>query len=158
MILWAKDRVWLTTPYFVPDENLMHALLEAKAKGKDVRIIVPSKTDNPLVQAAAYHYYQQLLKAGIRIYLYKKGFYHAKMILLDNEVAAISSCNLDRRSFRLSFEAGLFVYNKDFNQEVEEIFTQDFKDCELLSPKQIANRSVTQRAGTWLALPLTPWL
>lgn len=158
LILSAKKKVWLATPYFVPDDMIMSALKEARKKGVEVALLVPKKTDNVFVQAASYHYFQPLLRAGVKIYQYKKGFYHAKMALVDDEVAKIGSANLDQRSLNYSFEAGLFIYHQETCQKVKEIFEYDFKDCTRLQPTQLRSRSLWQRMGTQFSLLLAPWL
>jgi cardiolipin synthase len=158
LILSAKKKVWLATPYFVPDDMIMSALKEARKKGIEVALLVPKKTDNVFVQAASYHFFRPLLHAGVKIYQYQKGFYHAKMALVDDEVAKIGSANLDQRSLNYSFEAGLFIYHQETCQKVKEIFEYDFKDSTLLQPIQLSNRSFWQRMGTQFSLLLAPWL
>jgi cardiolipin synthase len=158
MILSAKKKIWLATPYFIPDQTIMDALIEARNKGIEVSIIVPKNTDNFLIQAASYHYFQPLLRSGVQIYQYKKGFYHAKIALVDDQLAKIGSANLDQRSFHYSFEAGLFIYHKETCEQVKQIFEQDFKDCTLLEDKQVKGRSFLQRTATQLSLLLAPWL
>jgi cardiolipin synthase len=158
MFLSAKEKIWIATPYFAPDQMIMNALKEARKKGVEISLLVPKKTDNALVQAASFHYLLPLLYAGVKIYQYQKGFYHAKMALVDDKVAEIGSANLDQRSLNYSFEAGLFIYHKETCQEVKEIFEQDFKDCTLLQPSQVKNRSFLQRIGTQFSVLLAPWL
>lgn len=158
MILSAKKSIWLATPYFVPDQMFMNALKASRKKGVEISIIVPKKTDNILVHSASFHYFQLLLQAGVKIYQYQKGFYHAKIALIDNQVSIIGSANLDQRSFHYSFEAGLFIYHKETCETVKQIFEQDFKDCTLLQSKQVSGRSFLQRTTTQLSLLLAPWL
>jgi len=158
MLSVAKEKIWLTTPYFIPDQKLFRALKKAALQGIDVRLLVPQKTDNPIVQAASYHFFQPLLLAGVKIYQYQKGFYHAKMALIDDEVVKIGSANFDRRSFYYSFEAGVFIYHAETCSTVHSIFEQDFQDSTLLQPSQIRNRTFLQKAATQLSLLLTPWL
>jgi cardiolipin synthase len=158
MISNAKERIWISTPYFVPDQEMMKALKEARKKGVEICLLVPKKTDNLLVQAASYHYFQSLLKHGVNIYLYNKGFYHAKMILVDQEIGKIGSANFDQRSFYYSFESGLLFHNEIICKKMEQIFIADFKDCTLLEVKQIRKRSIWERTMTQFSLLLAPWL
>lgn len=158
MIDSAQKRVWIGTPYFIPDRLIFSAIERAAQRGVDVTLLVPEKTDNWFVQHAAVHYYQQLLKMGARIYLYKKGFYHAKIALLDDQVAKVGSANIDRRSFYLSFEAGLFIYDPAICEEVQHIFLQDFQDSYLMQMNDLKQRSIGQQVLTSVSLLLAPWL
>jgi cardiolipin synthase len=158
MILTAKKRIWISTPYFVPDLEMLTALIEARKKGVEICLLVPKKTDNLLVQAASYHYFQALLKHGVKIYRYNKGFYHGKMVLIDKEIGKIGSANFDQRSFYYSFEAGLFFKDQNICKQIEQIFIGDFKDCTLLEAKQLRKRSLWERTVTQFSLLLAPWL
>jgi len=158
LILMAKEKVWLGTPYFIPDKMLLQALKEARQRGVEIQLIVPQKTDNPIVQAAAFHYYQNLMKAGIKIHLYKKGFYHAKIAIVDDEVVKIGSANMDNRSLKYSFEAGAFIYHKGTTLQLQEVYQRDLEECIPLQPAQINKRTFLQRVGTQLSLLLVPWL
>ncbi|WP_025025833.1 cardiolipin synthase [Caldalkalibacillus mannanilyticus] len=158
MVYTAQEKVWFATPYFIPNQQLLSALKEAAQKGIDVRLLVPNKTDNPIVQAASYHFYQPLLQAGVKIYRYQKGFYHAKIALVDQHVAKIGSANMDRRSFYYSFETGIFVYEPKTCQELQLLFEQDFQDSILMQPSLLKRRTFLQKAATQLSLLLVPWL
>jgi cardiolipin synthase len=158
MIRAASERVWLATPYFVPDQAILMAMKEAAINGVDVRLLVPHITDNRLVQAASFHFYHPLLKAGVKIYRYNKGFYHAKIALIDTEVCKIGSANLDQRSFNYSFEAGVFLFHKETCSTIEEIFNLDFLDCTLLETSHLDTRTLLQRTATQISLLFAPWL
>ncbi|MDQ0339358.1 cardiolipin synthase [Caldalkalibacillus uzonensis] len=158
VICAAKERVWLGTPYFVPDQEMIEALKQARKRGIEVKLIVPKRTDNPLAHYASFHFHKQLLPAGVEIYLYEKGFYHAKIALVDNYIANIGSVNLDRRSFYYSFEAGLFIYDRHICQRMETIFKQDLKDCKPLLPEQLYRQPLWAKAATQLSLIMAPWL
>ncbi|GGK25161.1 cardiolipin synthase [Caldalkalibacillus thermarum] len=154
----AKKRIWLGTPYFVPDQEIIEALNAARKRGVEVKLIVPKRTDNPFVHYASFHFHKQLLPAGVEIYLYHKGFYHAKMALVDDYIANIGSVNLDRRSFHFDFEAGLFIYDRHVYRQVEAIFKQDLQDCRQLKAEQLFQQPWWIRTATQLSLLMAPWL
>lgn len=105
----ATKSVWLTTPYFIPDESISRALESAAIRGVDVRIIVPAKTDAVLVGPAGRHYFRRLLKSGVRILENSQEMLHSKTMVIDGEMAMVGSANLDIRSMRLNFELGVLV-------------------------------------------------
>lgn len=111
MILGARNRVWLTTPYLLPDEMLESALCLCAQSGADVRIILPGKPDHPLVALAGESHYAVLLRSGVKLYRYTPGFIHAKMCLCDDDLASIGTVNLDFRSLYLHFEDGVILHN-----------------------------------------------
>ena len=123
----AKERIWITSPYFVPDEGVVHALQLAALRGVDVRIILPNKADNPLVQTASYFYVQQLGDVGIKFYKFDNGFLHQKVQLIDKDVAMVGTANFDNRSFRLNFELTVLVVDQNFAAEVEHMLENDMR-------------------------------
>ncbi len=122
----AIERVWIASPYFVPDEGVMNALRLAALRDVDVRILIPNEPDHLLVYLAAFHYYEEMQDSGITFYRYTEGFMHQKAILVD-EVSAIGTANFDNRSFRLNFEITAFFLDPDFTREVEAMFEEDFR-------------------------------
>ena len=107
----AKRRLWLITPYFVPDESLQNALVLAARRGIDLRIIVPKKSDNRLVDLVRMSYLRELMLSGAQIYRYRPRMLHAKAMLLDDSCAAMGSANLDARSFFLNYESMVLFYD-----------------------------------------------
>jgi len=105
----AQRSVWLTSPYFIPDEAILSALASAALKGVDVRILVPAESDVLLVGPAGRSYYQQLLYVGIRIFEYLPSMLHAKTMVIDEHLALVGSANIDMRSFTLNFEVGALI-------------------------------------------------
>ncbi|MCA9522590.1 MAG: cardiolipin synthase, partial [Myxococcales bacterium] len=128
-ITLARRRIWITSPYFVPDDVLETALTGAALRGVDVRILVPSKSDVRLITWASRSYYQGMLDAGIRIYEYARGFVHAKTMVVDDWVAAVGSANLDIRSFHLNFEVNAFVFSRYLATQLAEQFRSDLRDA-----------------------------
>jgi cardiolipin synthase len=121
----AKKRVWIASPYFVPDEQLVSALQLAALRGVDVRILVPGHADSQLVYLAGFTFLPELQKAGVQTWRYKAGFLHEKAILVD-DVCGIGTANFDNRSFRLNFEITLLFAEPSTVRDVESMFLADF--------------------------------
>ncbi|WP_207001148.1 cardiolipin synthase [Trinickia mobilis] len=121
----ARERVWITTPYLVPDEAVFSALTLAVMRGVDVRILIPSRRDHYVVFEASKLYAYDLVRAGVRIFRYRPGFLHQKVVLIDSVAAAIGSANLDNRSFRLNFEIMVLTIDRAFADEVEKMLARD---------------------------------
>lgn len=126
MINSAKQRIWITSPYFVPDESVFKALELAVLRGVDVRLLLPARRDHVMVFAATVLYSMEAMKKGIRVFNYIQGFIHQKVVLVDDDMAAIGSANLDNRSFRLNFEIMALILDKGFAGQVENMLLSDF--------------------------------
>jgi cardiolipin synthase len=131
LINQAERRVWIATPYFVPDQEIIQSLKNAALRGVEVTIILPEKHDNYLVYITSYAYYQELQGYQINIYRYTKGFSHQKVILIDDELAGIGTVNLDNRSIHLNFEVMAYVADRDFNSQVKAMLEIDISNCYL---------------------------
>ncbi|WP_281687437.1 cardiolipin synthase [Pseudomonas citronellolis] len=129
MINAASERVWITTPYFIPDEAVSSALRLAALRGVDVRILLPSRPDHRTVYAASSLYAQDAVRAGVKVYRYQPGFLHQKVVLVDHDCAAVGSANLDNRSFRLNFEIMLVTVDEAFARDVESMLLADFEQA-----------------------------
>lgn len=127
----ARRRLWIASPYFVPDEGFVQALQMAALRGVDVRIMLPQKPDHRAVYLASFSYLRDLIPHGVKIYRYTKGFLHEKAILVDDRWASIGTANVDNRSFRLNFEISMLVFDTPFCHEVARMFERDFADCEI---------------------------
>ncbi len=121
----AKKRVWIASPYFVPDEQFISALQLAALRGVDVRILVPAKADNTLVYLSGFTFLPELEKAGVQTWRYNAGFLHEKAILVD-DYCGIGTANFDNRSFRLNFEITLLFSEPSTVREAEKMFAADF--------------------------------
>jgi len=113
LITNAKKHVWITTPYFIPDESTITALKNAALSGVDVRLVVPSKPDHYFPFHASRTYFEELMSAGVKIYEYQPGFMHAKCVTVDTETASVGTCNFDIRGFQLNFEVNMMIYSRD---------------------------------------------
>ncbi|MDO4670320.1 MAG: cardiolipin synthase [Aerococcus sp.] len=141
MITMARHSLTLQTPYFIPDESAFEALQQAAMSGVDVKIMVPSKPDHPFVYRATEYYCQQALKFRIKVYRYDKGFLHAKVLTVDDEVTSLGTANFDVRSFRLNFEVNAFVYDSEFTHEIRRAFDADLQNCTVMDEAYFAAQS-----------------
>ncbi len=158
MIMNAKKYIYIQSPYFIPDYTFLDALQIAALSGIDVRIMIPNKPDHPFVYWATYSYVGQLLEAGAKIYHYDKGFIHAKMIVVDDEVSTVGTANIDVRSFSLNFEVNAFIYDLDISHNLAEIFEKDILDCKELTMETYQNRSIRVKFKESISRLLSPIL
>jgi cardiolipin synthase len=151
----SRARVWIATPYFIPDEASMAALRLAVLKGIDVRIITPAVSDNWLVSNAANVYLSELSLLGARIFSYQRGFMHQKVMLVDDSLSVVGTANFDNRSFRLNFELSAAIFDRAFALELEAMLRRDIAnsaeivDCDLEA--QSLWRRLKARASDLLA-------
>lgn len=158
MILSAKDYVYIQTPYFIPDDSLLDALRVAVLSGVDVRIMVPNKPDHPFVYWATFSNIGDMLNAGAKIYIYQKGFLHAKTIVVDGKIASVGTANIDVRSFRLNFEVNAFLYHPDVAQSLADRFHEDIVESTELTFKLYQSRSKWIRFKEAVSRLLSPIL
>ena len=141
----ASDELVLTTPYLVPDESLLRALRGAASRGVGVSLIVPEKVDSFLTRFASRSYYDDLLEAGVEIYLYQSGLLHTKSIVVDGAISMFGTVNLDMRSLWLNYEVTLFVYEQEFAAQLRRL-QQSYRDKSIrLDPEEWGRRSFGNR-------------
>ena len=128
-IYQAEEEILITTPYFIPEQSVMDALLMAALGGVSVKLLVPYKGDSKLVELAASSYYLDLLNAGVKLFMYRKGFVHAKTIVVDRRLAMVGTANMDFRSFDLNFEVNAIVYDHDFATQLTDLFNTDLNNA-----------------------------
>ena len=136
----AKKSIYITSPYFIPGESLMDALIIAIQSGLDVKVLIPGISDSKMVNTAASAYYTELLQYGAKIYKYNKGFVHAKTMVIDNDLSIIGSANMDYRSFDLNFEVNAMVYSKNIANQLTVAFEDDLKVSEQIDKDSWINR------------------
>lgn len=158
MIMKAKSYIYIQTPYFIPDESLADALRIAVLSGVDVRIMIPNKPDHPFVYWATYSNIGDLLRAGATVYVYQKGFLHAKTIVVDGKIASVGTANIDVRSFRLNFEVNAFLYSEDIAQQLVSEFQKDMMHASQLTTRVYNNRSLWIRFKESIARLIAPIL
>ena len=152
----ARERIWIASPYFVPDESVMNALHLAALRGADVRILIPDKADHTLVWLAAYSYFDEAQVTGIRFFRYMDGFLHQKVVLIDDEIGAVGTANFDNRSFRLNFEIRAVVADHAFNKEVEQMLLTDMEQSVEMQPGDLDEKSYWFKLGVRLARLTAP--
>ena len=128
-IYQAQEEILVTTPYFIPEQSILDALVMAALGGVAVKLLVPEKGDSKLVELAANSYYEDLLDAGVKLFFYKKGFVHAKTIVVDKQLAIIGTANMDYRSFDLNFEVNAIVYDRGLAAQLADTFQSDLNDA-----------------------------
>ncbi len=141
----ARERVYITTPYFMPNDAILTALTTSARSGVDVRVIIPYESDSWAAQYASDSYIEQCLESGIRIYRYTKGFVHAKTMVIDDMLSIIGTANLDYRSFALNFEINALLYDADINQQMEAIFQSDLTECDLVDLERWKERGLKRK-------------
>jgi len=158
MISSAKRSIYIQTPYFIPDASMMDSLRIAALSGLDVTLMIPQKPDHPFVHWATLSYIGELLKTGVRVYLYENGFIHAKTLVVDEEVSSVGTVNIDMRSFRLNFEVNAFVYDEELAKELLRRFQEDIADSRLLTLDQYMRRPYQVRIKESINRLLSPIL
>lgn len=154
----ARRRLWIVSPYFVPDDAVVSALQIAALRGVYVRIMLPERADKLLVYLAKFSYLEEALPLGIRFFSYKQGFLHQKVILVDEGITGIGTANLDNRSFRLNFEITLLFVDRQCVEDVETMLEADFSRCREMSLDEIQKRSFWFRLATRIARLFAPVL
>lgn len=136
----ADDYVYITTPYFIPNDQIITALQVAARSNVDVRLLIPKKSDSWNAKYATNSYLEPLLESGVKVYRYTKGFLHAKTMVVDDVFSTIGTSNMDYRSFNINFEINALVYDNDFSEKVKDHFLDDLKDSEEVTYDEWINR------------------
>lgn len=152
----ATERIWISTPYFVPDAQIISALTLAVLRGVDVRIMVPEETDSKLIDLSHRGIIGAMEKTGVKIYNYEKGFNHQKVMLVDDRFSYVGTANLDNRSFRLNFEITMVVDDEGFAGKTEEMLNKDFADSRLVKVDEFSKASFLGKLLSRTALLLSP--
>jgi cardiolipin synthase len=148
-IVAARERLWIASPYFVPDNAIISALQLAALRGVDVRVLIPDEPDGRVVGMANWSFTRQLLPLGVRVYRYQGGFMHQKVMLVDSEACGIGTANFDNRSFRLNFEITVLVQDTGFAREVESMLEADIARCREVSLQELKDKPL------WFALAMS---
>jgi cardiolipin synthase len=129
LITSSRHYVYIQTPYFLPTESLNQALQIASLSGVDVRLMLPQRSDTLSAHLAGRSYLDDLVRAGVKIYFYEKGFLHAKVIVSDDKVSCVGSANMDFRSFEHNFEINAYIYGEEFALRMRQLFEDDMQSC-----------------------------
>jgi len=154
----AKKNVYLITPYFTPNESLLNALKIAALGGVEVSIMIPEKSDTTLAYWSSMSYATELLEAGVKVYLFRRGFNHSKVISIDGEFCIIGSANFDNRSLDHNFEITSIIYNRDITSQIDRQFMKDTERCKSLAGSKWAKRSFRNKVKESFARLLSPLL
>lgn len=154
----ARERIYIQSPYFIPDDAVVNALMIAVRSGVEVNIMIPCKPDHPFVYWATYSYIGDLVKAGANCYTYDNGFLHAKGIVVDGRVLCYGTANMDIRSFALNFEVNAVIYNEEKALEMEARFVKDLEVCTKITRDMYLGRSVQIRLKEQICRLLSPLL
>ena len=159
IILEAKKYVYMETPYFLPTEPVLLAIRTAALTGVDVRVMIPLHTDAKIVEWASRSYIYQIVHAGVKVYFYKKGFNHSKLLVSDDSLCTVGSTNVDFRSFENNFEGNAFIYDRDMALRLKAVFMQDVADSVLLDDiEDLDRRPFYKRLWESLVRMLSPLL
>lgn len=157
-IYLAKEEILITTPYFIPGDSIIDALKIAALSGINVKLLVPGRCDSRIVNSASRANYNELLQAGVEIYVYQKGFVHAKTIVTDSKLSIVGTSNMDHRSFQLNFEVNAMIYEEAFSKKLRDTFFNDLNHAEKLDAQLWYDRSFMQQLPEKLARLLSPAL
>lgn len=158
MIGKAKKCICIQTPYFIPDEPILSALVIAVYSGIEVKIMIPCKPDHPFVYWATYSYVGELVMAGAKCYTYDNGFLHAKGMIIDEEILCYGTTNMDIRSFSLNFEVNAVIYSREKAGEMMEIYNRDLENCTRITKEMYLGRKVWIRLKEQFSRLLSPLL
>lgn len=157
-VMRAKNYCYLQSPYFLPTERMLFALQTAALSGVDVRLMLPERADSLLLTWASRSYILDVMKAGVRVYLYQDGFLHAKTMVCDDGMCTCGSTNLDFRSFEHNFEVNAFIYDQNVALAMKKMFLDDVAHCKLLNLNNWKKRSLWRRVGESFIRLLSPLL
>lgn len=152
----ARNRIYITTPYFIPDQAIRVALKTAAISGVDVRIILPQVPDTRIVHWASMSYLEELLQAGVRFFMYGKGFIHAKVLIIDDKMASVGTANMDMRSFFNNFEQNAVLFDPHLIRTLEAHFNEDLRECKEVMLDEFENRSRLKKYKEVIGRMLSP--
>jgi cardiolipin synthase len=158
LINQTQKRLWIASPYFVPDDSILNALKLAAMRGVDVRIILPNRPDHLFVYFCSFSYYTELQDVGIKLYRYNSGFMHQKVILCDHLIAGVGTVNLDNRSFCLNFEVMTFVLASDLIGRIEKMLIDDLNASNLVDLSLYQHKTLWFKLGARISRLLSPIL
>jgi len=156
VLMMATRRLWIATPYFVPDLGMVSALQLAALRGVDVRLLLPERSDNRIGDLAARSYIDQMARAGVKMLLYRDGFLHQKCFVVDDILAGVGTANFDNRSFRLNFELTLLVHDPEFVNAVAAMLTDDLEKAVPIASTAYRRHRFTRRLLIRLARLTAP--
>jgi cardiolipin synthase len=154
----AREELVVTTPYFIPDEQLLFALTSAGRRGVRTLMLFPKRNDSRIVAAASRSYYKDLIDAGVEVHEFRPGLLHAKTMVVDRRVGLIGSANLDRRSFELNFENNILFDDRGFAAELRARQDEYLAQCDRVTREDVACYGIARRLWQNLLATLSPML
>lgn len=155
----ARRYVYMESPYFLPKEPVMFALRTAALTGVDVRLMIPKRGDSRIVEWASTSYVMETIGAGVKVYLYKDGFNHSKLLVSDDCISTCGSTNIDARSFEHNFESNIFFYDEAMALRMKKVFLDDMQHCVLIDEiRKVKNRSFLRRLWESVLRVVSPLL
>ena len=154
----ARETIYITQSYFIPNDMIRDALIDACGRGVDVQIILPQHPDVPLVKGSSELSYEKLLEGGVRIFERRGSMLHAKTMVIDGVWSTIGSCNIDDRSFLLNYECNAIVYDRSFGEGMKKMFADDLLDCEKITLERWRERPWWKPVKNKLLIPFAPQL
>lgn len=154
----ARERLWVVSPYFVPDTDVRTALYAAALRGVDVRLMLPEKPDHLMVWFASTAHADAMVEHGVSVYRYTKGFLHQKVLLMDDRIATVGSVNFDNRSFAINFEMTVWMPSARMVEAVADMLQTDFSDCRLVTREEVQKRNPFRKLVDSAARLLSPIL
>lgn len=152
----AKREIFIVTPYFTPNESILNAIKTASMGGVEVSLMLSEKSDTSIAHWCTMSYASELLEAGVKVYLFKKGFNHSKVISIDGEFCIVGSANMDNRSLEHNFEITAIIYDSKYARKIEEQFKRDISECKSLASSKWAKRGVKNKLKEAFARLLSP--
>jgi cardiolipin synthase len=141
----ARRHIYISSPYFMPDNAILTAIKVASLSGIDVRLLIPGSSDHKIVYWATCSYISELLAAGVKVYRYRRGFNHSKIIMIDGRLSSVGTANMDVRSFEDNFETSAFIYDPTLTAQLEELFLDDLRHSSRINAKRWNSRPVLRR-------------
>ena len=154
----ARDHIYVNTPYFVPDQQILSALLDASRRGVDVRVMLPKDSNHIVADWVSRGFYKEMLDAGVTILLYRASMIHAKTATIDGQWSTVGTANIDRLSLSFNYETNVEIVDAAFAAEVEKVFAADSEHCEVLTPAAWNDRPMMARAAEAILAPLRPFM
>ena len=154
----AQKNIQIVNPYFVPTKSIRKAIKKALKKGTEVEIMIPAVSDIPFTPEASFYIAHKLMKRGAKIYLFKDGFHHSKVMMVDSAFCTVGTANLNSRSLRYDYETNAFIFDPSTTNQLNSMFERDKKNSTLLTPEMWKKRSGRKKFLGWVGNLLTPFL
>ncbi|KAB2866238.1 MAG: cardiolipin synthase, partial [Bacteroidales bacterium] len=152
----ATHHIYISSPYFIPNESILTALKTAALSGVDVRIILPGKSDSTVVYWSSLSFVSELLDAGIKVYLFQNGFDHSKLIMIDSAFSSVGSANMDIRSFEDNFEVAAIIYDEQITKNLESSFMDKLIQCQIITTENWSKRPLKHSYKEAMARLISP--